>query len=110
MTTVASVVGLLLPATDEGSAAEVAVGLAVGITFLTIARLALRGRDIHVGKMSGAGVRLSVLVFFVLFVHSLPEGFAHRLRLGHCGAQPLRHPRDRAPEHSGGNQRRDPDG
>ena len=74
--TVASIVGLLLPATDEGTTAEVAVGLGIGVAFLTIARLALRGRDIHVGTMSGAGVRLSVLVFFVLFVHSLPEGFA----------------------------------
>ena len=74
--TVASIVGLLLPATDEGTAAEVAAGLGIGVAFLTIARLALRGRDIHVGAMSGAGVRLSVLVFFVLFVHSLPEGFA----------------------------------
>ena len=74
--TVASIVGLLLPATDEGSTAEVAVGLLVGVAFLTVARLALRGRDVHVGEMRGARVRLSVLVFFVLFVHSLPEGFA----------------------------------
>ncbi len=74
--TVASIVGLLLPATDEGSAAEVGAGLALGVAFLTIAQLALRGRDIHVGQMSGARVRLSVLVFLVLFVHSLPEGFA----------------------------------
>jgi ZIP family zinc transporter len=74
--TVASIVGLLLPATDEGSTEEVVVGLAVGIAFLAIARVALRDRDVHVGEMRGAGVRLSVLVFFVLFVHSLPEGFA----------------------------------
>ena len=74
--TVASVVGLLLPATDEGSATQVAVGLAVGVAFLTVAQLALRSRDIHIGEMSGAGVQLSVLVFLVLLVHSLPEGFA----------------------------------
>ena len=74
--TVASIVGLLKPAIDQGSAPEVALGLAVGVAFLTVARFALRGRDIHVGEMSGAGVRLSALVFFVLFVHSLPEGFA----------------------------------
>ena len=74
--TVASIVGLLKPAIEQGSAPEVALGLAVGVAFLTVARLALRGRDIHVGEMSGAGVRLSALVFFVLFVHSLPEGFA----------------------------------
>jgi ZIP family zinc transporter len=74
--TVASVLGLLKPAIDHGSAPEVAVGLAIGVAFLTVARFALRGRDIHVGEMSGARVRLSALVFFVLFVHSLPEGFA----------------------------------
>ena len=30
----------------------------------------------HVGQLSGAGVQRSVLVFAVLLVHSLPEGFA----------------------------------
>jgi ZIP family zinc transporter len=74
--TVASIVGLLLPAIDEGSTTEVALGLGIGVAFLMVARLALRSRDVHVGKMRGAGVRLSVLVFSVLFVHSLPEGFA----------------------------------
>ena len=74
--TVASILGLLKPAVDQGSAVEVALGLTVGVAFLAIARLGLRGRDIHVGARSGAGVRLSALVFFVLFVHSLPEGFA----------------------------------
>ena len=33
-------------------------------------------RDAHVGKLRGAGVRRSLLVFGVLLVHSLPEGFA----------------------------------
>jgi zinc transporter, ZIP family len=73
---VASVVGLLLPAAREGSMLQVALGLAIGIGFLTTARLALRSRDVHVGNLSGADVRTSVLVFVVLFVHSLPEGFA----------------------------------
>jgi ZIP family zinc transporter len=31
---------------------------------------------VHVGALRGAGVRRSVLVFGVLLVHSLPEGFA----------------------------------
>jgi ZIP family zinc transporter len=73
---VASIVGLLLPAAHAGSALQVAFGLAIGIGFLATARLALRSRDVHVGKLSGAGVRTSVLIFVVLFVHSLPEGFA----------------------------------
>jgi zinc transporter, ZIP family len=73
---VAAVVGLLLPAAREGSAGEVAGGLAIGVAFLAVVRVALGSRDLHVGKLSGMGVRTSVLVFVVLFAHSLPEGFA----------------------------------
>ena len=74
--TVASIVGLLLPALDEGSTTSVIAGLAVGVLFLLGSRRQLEGRDIHVGNLSGTGVRRSVLVFAVLLVHSLPEGFA----------------------------------
>ena len=74
---VASVVGLLMPALDEGSAPVVAGGLLAGIAFFVLAERYLHGReDLHVGALSGAGVRQSVLVFAVLFVHSLPEGLA----------------------------------
>ena len=73
---VASVVGLLEPALDAGSGLAVAGGLAAGIAFLVVARRALEQRDVHVGALRGAGVRRSVLVFGVLLVHSLPEGFA----------------------------------
>jgi ZIP family zinc transporter len=64
--TVASFVGLLAPALDEGEPVAVAAGLVVGVLFLLLARTVLRG----------ARVRTSILVFSVLFVHSLPEGFA----------------------------------
>jgi ZIP family zinc transporter len=74
--TVASIVGLLLPALDEGPTGSVIAGLAVGVLFLLASRRLLAGRDVHVGRLSGAGVRRSVLVFGVLLVHSLPEGFA----------------------------------
>jgi len=74
--TVASIVGLLIPALDEGSAGAVAAGLAVGVAFLLVSRRVLEHRNVHVGELSGAGVRRSVLVFAVLLVHSLPEGFA----------------------------------
>ena len=73
---VASVVGLLLPALAEDGGATVAAGLLVGVLFLLGSRRLLAGRDVHVGKLAGAGVRRSLLVFGVLFVHSLPEGFA----------------------------------
>jgi zinc transporter, ZIP family len=73
---VASIVGLLLPALDEGGEPPVAAGLATGVLFLVASRRLLQGRDVHVGKLRGAGVRRSLLVFGVLLVHSLPEGFA----------------------------------
>lgn len=74
---VASVVGLLLPALDEGSTAAVGVGLVLGVAFLAAARRVLdRRREVHVGRLRGGGVRTAALVFLVLFVHSLPEGFA----------------------------------
>ena len=73
---VASVVGLLRPALDEGSVSAVAVGLAAGILFLVATRRLLRSSDAHVGALRGADVRVAVLVFAVLFVHSLPEGLA----------------------------------
>lgn len=73
---VAAVLGLLLPAFDGESNGPALAGLAVGIAFLLVSRHALEGRDVHVGALSGAGVRRSVLVFAVLLVHSLPEGFA----------------------------------
>jgi ZIP family zinc transporter len=74
--TVASVVGLLLPSLDEGTVAAVAAGLGAGTAFLLGSRTLLRHRDVHVGELRGAGVRRSILVFGVLFVHSLPEGLA----------------------------------
>jgi ZIP family zinc transporter len=73
---VAAVVGLLLPALEEGGEASVAAGVAVGTLFLIGSRRLLAGRDVHVGALRGAGVRRSLLVFGVLLVHSLPEGFA----------------------------------
>src|SRR5918995_7035767 len=73
---VASVVGLLEPALDEGSGLAVAAGLLAGVLFLLAGRRALAHRDVHVGALRGDGVRRSVLVFGVLLVHSLPEGFA----------------------------------
>ena len=69
-------VGLLEPALDSGSVAEVLAGLVAGALFLAGTRRLLARRDLHVGALHGAGVRRSALVFAVLLVHSLPEGLA----------------------------------
>jgi ZIP family zinc transporter len=73
---VASVVGLLEPALDEGSPGAVAAGLAIGVAFLLVSRRLLEDRDVRIGAVHGAGARRSLLVFGVLLVHSLPEGLA----------------------------------
>jgi ZIP family zinc transporter len=72
---VAAVAGLLIPATEEGSVAEVCAGLATGIAFLVLVRRRLAPDAVFMG-CSGPGSRTSALVFLVLLVHSLPEGFA----------------------------------
>jgi len=72
---VASIAGLLIPATEEGPALEVIAGLLVGAGLLLVARRWLKPDTTFLGR-SGPGARTSALVFLVLFVHSLPEGFA----------------------------------
>ena len=73
---VASVAGLVLPGLDEGTLAEVAAGFAGGACFLLAARRALDPAPHHLERARSAGARTSILVFVVLLVHSLPEGFA----------------------------------
>ena len=72
---VASIAGLLIPATEEGSTLAVLSGLAAGAGLLGIARSRLDPHTTFMGR-SGPGASTSALVFLVLFVHSLPEGFA----------------------------------
>ena len=72
---VASLVGLLVPAARTGSTAAVVGGAALGAAFVIAARarLSLEGKtDMRLGP----GAQRSLLVFGVLLVHSLPEGFA----------------------------------
>ncbi len=71
---VAATVGLLLPAFDRGDGSTVALVGAAGALALLLSRRAL-GRRTGDGGRSEAGAR-SLLVLGVLFVHSLPEGFA----------------------------------
>jgi ZIP family zinc transporter len=73
---VAAIAGLLLPALDEGSGLEVGAGVAIGVLFLLGARRWLKGRRAHGQELMSVSMRSSILVFGVLSVHSLPEGFA----------------------------------
>lgn len=72
---VAAVAGLLVPAAEEGTPVEVMAGLAVGVVFLVAVRRRF-GIDHGFMGRTGAWARTSALVFLVLLVHSLPEGFA----------------------------------
>lgn len=71
---IAATVGLLKPAAEQGSAVTVLVAAGAGALALVLSRLVLRGHARHHGS-SEASAR-SLLVIGVLFVHSLPEGFA----------------------------------
>ena len=73
---VASVAGLLLPAIDEGSIADAAIGTAVGVAFLLVSRRVIDDRRSMLATPGSAERRTALLVFLVLFVHSLPEGLA----------------------------------
>ena len=89
---VASVIGLIVPGLDDGTPAEVWGGVLIGVVFLFAARRVIdrhhgHGHEqghghSHAAALTGPegvrrqGVRTSLLVFLVLFVHSLPEGFA----------------------------------
>lgn len=73
---VASIVGLLMPALDDGSASDVALGLGIGIVFLAVTRRLVERRDREPGAVRSERSSAALLVFIVLFVHSLPEGFA----------------------------------
>jgi ZIP family zinc transporter len=73
---VAAVVGLAMPAFEEGGSGTVLAGLAAGIAFLLGSRALLARHEVTVAGRSGASVTTSVLVFAVLLVHSVPEGFA----------------------------------
>src|SRR4051794_10432266 len=72
---VASIAGLLVPATEEGSTLTVLAGLAAGAGMLGLAPSRLGPQATFMGR-SGPGASTSALVFLVLFLHSLPEGFA----------------------------------
>jgi ZIP family zinc transporter len=72
---VASIAGLLIPAAEEGSALALIGGLMVGASLLGVVRWKLSPRATFMGH-ADPGARTSALVFLVLFVHSLPEGFA----------------------------------
>jgi ZIP family zinc transporter len=73
---VVSVLGLLKPALEEGGGGEVAAGVAAGIAFLLAARALLSHHRPSAGRLASASGRRAALVVLVLFVHSLPEGFA----------------------------------
>ena len=73
---VAAIAGLLIPATEEGSVITVAPSGSrpgSGSSSWSAADLSV---DAGFMGRSGPGARTSALVFLVLFVHSLPEGFA----------------------------------
>jgi ZIP family zinc transporter len=71
---VAAIVGLLLPAFDDGSPLAVGAGVVAGIGFLLGTRRWLGQRRARATRT--AAQTRAALTIAVLFVHSLPEGMA----------------------------------
>lgn len=74
--TVASVIGLIIPGLDLGAPTDLWIGFAVGAGVVFAIRALMRNRDARLGELRGADIRRAMLIFGVLFVHSLPEGLA----------------------------------
>ena len=72
----AASIGLIIEPIDNGQWVPLIFGGVIGVAFLLLGQRAMAGREMRVGELSGVHVRRSALVFVVLFVHSLPEGFA----------------------------------
>jgi zinc transporter, ZIP family len=71
---IAASLGLIVPALSLGSLLQVIAGILIGIVFLFAARGLITRDNRRAHRLDARGT--SVLVFLVLFVHSLPEGFA----------------------------------
>ena len=69
-------IGLLFEPLGKSEYVPVAVGVAIGAAFLMFAQRALEHRGGETDHPFAKHQRRSLLVFAVLFVHSLPEGFA----------------------------------
>ena len=72
----AASIGLLIDPVREGNIVPMLVGLALGAAFLFVAQHRLEERAPSDDPEVGRHITRSILVFAVLFVHSLPEGFA----------------------------------
>lgn len=72
----AASIGLLIEPIQENKIVPLLVGLALGAAFLFFAQRRLEERRPSDDPEVGRHITRSILVFAVLFVHSLPEGFA----------------------------------
>lgn len=72
----AASVGLLIEPIDQGKYLPLAVGLLIGVAFLLVAQRLVENREGGGDHPFAKHQQRSLLVFAVLFVHSLPEGFA----------------------------------
>lgn len=74
--TLAAVIGLIGPGLDLGDPLEVWGGVVLGAVLFFAIRRSLNTHEYRLSDAGGADLRRAMLVFAVLFVHSLPEGFA----------------------------------
>ena len=109
--TVASVVGLLLPALDEGSTAAVVTRAVAGVAFLVAARRVLAARDVALRRAARrrCAARRARLRRAARAQPARGVRDRDRVRVRARGPRPLRAVGDRAAEHPRGDGVGDPD-
>jgi zinc transporter ZupT len=74
-------VGLVQEGTEYGTVQTVA-GAAIGLLFIVFGRRALRGREVTLGGIRGAGARQVLFMVGVMTLHSFAEGVAVGVSFG----------------------------
>jgi len=86
----ASLFGLIFEGLAEGTAIEIAIGMAAGVMLVILAHRVLDGAEINPREYAEADFKKLVLILGILTVHSFPEGVAVGVsfaELGLAGAE-----------------------
>jgi len=83
----ASLFGLIFEGLAEGTAIEIAIGMAAGVVLVVLAHRVLDGAEIDPQEYAEADFKKLVLILGILTVHSFPEGVAVGVSFAELGLE-----------------------
>ncbi|WEL16796.1 Putative divalent heavy-metal cations transporter [Halorhabdus sp. SVX81] len=83
----ASLFGLIFEGLAEGTAIEIAIGMAAGVVLVILAHRVLDGAEIDPQEYAEADYKKLVLILGILTVHSFPEGVAVGVSFAELGLE-----------------------